>query len=294
MYFLFNTSQIRTPFASLVAKKLFIEGDEIENETLDNEGLYEWLGLILGIALGLLGLLYLDHLSSENFVCCILCLVPFTTLLLILIFSDFKGDEAKENRVVLSTAKCRSCDVSIGRNKQYCQSCRQTNSQNSTSKFEFDETTKLQSNNKTKTGLTYRCRSCDVKIGMYKLYCKSCKREQELETNRSFSRYSTNPQSDYIPRTQPINNTQTKPINNLQTKPITSTPKKRGKWVDTKCTKCGKLKPMRKTGIITRLIGTTVATTFAGPLGLMMLADWDTYDFKCAECEKKFPTGPLY
>jgi len=258
----------------------------MENETLDNEGLYVWLGLILGIALGLLGLLYLDHLSSENFVCGILCLVPFTTLLLILIFSDFKRDEAKENRVVLSTAKCRSCDVSIGRNKQYCQSCRQTNSQNSTSKFEFDETPKLQSNNKPKTGLTYRCRSCDVKIGMYKIYCKSCKREQELETNRSFSRYSTNPQSDYIPRTQPINNP--------QTKPITSTPKKRGKWVDTKCTKCGKVEQMKKTGIISRLTYTTVATAFTGPLGLLMLADWDTYDFKCAECTKKYPNDQGY
>jgi hypothetical protein len=169
------------------------------------------MGLILVIASGLLRLFYLDYLSNDCFVCGILCLVPFTTILIIS-FADSKRDEAKENRVVLSTAKCRTCDVSLGRNKQYCQSCRQTNSQNSTSKFEFDETPKLQSKNKPKTGLTYRCRSCDVKLGMYKLYCKSCKREQELETNRSFSRYSTKPRSDYIPRTQPINNPQTKPI----------------------------------------------------------------------------------
>ena len=210
------SSQIRTPFASLVAKKLFIEGDEIENETLGNEGLYVWLGLILGVALGLTGLLYLGHLSNVNFVCGILCLVPFTTFLLILIFLDFEGEGGMNNDVILGTTRCKFCDVVIGTNKRYCKPCSERIYGNATSEFEFNEIPKFQSIGKPKTVLMYRCRSCNVKIGMYKHYCKSCRREQELDAERSFSRYSTKPRSDYIPRTQPIKN--------LQTKPISSTP----------------------------------------------------------------------
>jgi hypothetical protein len=258
----------------------------MENETLDNEGLYVWLGLIIGVALGLVGLLYLGHLSSGNFVCGILCLAPFTTLLLILIFSNFNDDEAEVIRVVLSTAKCRSCDVSIGRNKQYCQSCSQTNSQYSTNRQRTGKIPNSKSVNKPKTGLTHRCKNCDVKIGLYKHYCKSCRREQELDTKRSFSRYSTKPRSDYIPRTQPINNPQTKPIR--------STPDEKGKWVDTKCKKCGKIESRKKFSLMKRLGLTTVATAFVGPMGLFMLADWDEYDFKCAECTKKYPDDQGY
>ena len=166
----------------------------MEDEVLGNEGLYVLLGLILCVALGLYRLLYLDYLSSGSFICGILCLVPFIALLLWFIFGDFGGSEAKENKVALSTTRCKYCDVIIGMNKRYCKPCVTRIYGNGTSKTRTNNIPHSRSINKPKTELnTRKCRGCNVKIGMNKRYCKSCRREVDLEQNRSHSRDSTNP-----------------------------------------------------------------------------------------------------
>ena len=156
----------------------------------------------------------------------------------------------------------------------------------------------------------YKCKICAVNIQWNRGYCTSCRssncnicREPIAATYDVCISCAPNRKPNYLSNSLATNNSRQlsnasshakyklKSSHSISKEP---TPKKKGKWIDTKCTKCGKLEPMKKTGIISRLTYTSVATAFAGPLGLMMLADWDTYDFKCAECRKKYPDDQGY